>query len=327
MEFLDSVLVNPDVWLNCDARWERLHRPKGVDDVSRDMKAHFACFPFCSETDVEPECDVGTFKIDLERALDLVVAVDNDGPDGFFHAFCYGYFGRDHDSGVIEQLRYHACAYAVRFWEMPALRDMFIGSFTQFVHPDKTFDLYSCLEVMNNNSVGVGFRKTLQVEVHCLGFVLKCEICTLTLLRDGSVARQRGGDIGAAHVVYVARDPKHHYHALTRTLVGSSVPPRVPYSLSSSNHPIVSSHPTTFAQTPVLSGDCFPQPKPKSPTTEVDDDWGKPPPVNYDAHLRATWPETEQVLRSLKLYNGIWTDAQSLQHTNWIHRVRCFHFF
>jgi hypothetical protein len=52
--------------------------------------------------------------------------------------------------------------------------------------------------------------------------------------------------------------------------------------------------------------------------------WGKAPPVNSDAYLRATWPETEALLRSVGLYHGIHTDLQSLQQINWVHRVSIF---
>ena len=55
--------------------------------------------------------------------------------------------------------------------------------------------------------------------------------------------------------------------------------------------------------------------------------WGVPPVKNSDDHLRSSWPETEAVLRSLSLYNGIWTDAQTLQHINWTHRVSMNPFF
>ena len=72
---------------------------------------------------------------------------------------------------------------------------------------------------------------------------------------------------------------------------------------------------------PVNLGGQFPHSCVTTPTSSVFDDWGKAPPKNTDEHLRPTWPETEKVLRSLNLYNGLWTDAQTLQHASWVDRV------
>ena len=55
--------------------------------------------------------------------------------------------------------------------------------------------------------------------------------------------------------------------------------------------------------------------------TEDLSSWGKPLLQNSDAYLSGTWPETEALLRSVGLYHGIHTDAQSLQQFNWTHRV------
>ena len=342
MSNTDSVLVTPEVWLKCRAKWVRHHRPKPVDEVCEAMKTHLAQFQFSSDIEPDDDTAMNNFQTVMGRALCVrLVPMDNSGPDGFFEAFCYAFFGGRWDADVINEIRGQVCAYVVQFWEMPAVRDMVMGSFKQFVNiADKTFDLYSCLELVSNNQYWSDFRRTQQVEVHCLGALLKCEICTLTLLRDGNVSRKRGGDVGATHVIYVARDNRHHYYALSDP---ANAQPRLPLTApkSTSNQiPLAvderprdqpSSQPirtnsasAAVSVAPVNSEGRFPLSSVASPTTSVNDDWGKRPPENSDAHLRSTWPETEKVLRSLNLFNGIWTDAQQLQQTNWVHRVCAF---
>ena len=338
----DSVLVTPEEWLKCRAKWPRHHRPKPVGKVFEAMKTHLANFPFSSDSDPNDNAVLSNFEAVMGRTIGVkLVLMDNSGPDGFFEAFCFAFFGGRWHSDFINQIRGQVCAYVVQFWEMPAVRDMVMGSFKQFVNSaEKTFDLYSCLEVMSNNAVWSDFRRTEQVEVHCLGMLLNCEICTLTLLRDGNVSRKRGGDIGSTNVVYVARDHRHHYYALSDpTNTQRGLPSSA--TKSSSNHiPLAIDEQACHEPSPqpirtisasvelavaaVNSGGQFPQSSVDSQTTSVIDDWGERPPENSDVHLRTTWPETEKVLRSLNLFNGIWTDAQHLQQTNWIHRVCAF---
>ena len=331
------------MWLKCRAKWPRHHRPKPLNEMSDAMKRYFAQFKFYVDCDVDRNTNSlsDKFESEMERALGLsLVLVDNCGSNGFFHAFCWGYFGQMCHLDVIHEIRGQSCAYVVQFWEMPALRDMIIGTFTQFLNGyDKSFDLLSCLELMSKSPTRGPLTETQQVEVHCLGMVLKCEICILTLRRDGTVQRKRGGDVGADVVVFVVRDDKHQYYALNRPTnecanMSFSVAP-----YSSSNRPeevndqqrvstteglLSDSASVALLDAPVNLGGQFPHSCVTTPTSSVFDDWGKAPPKNTDEHLRPTWPETEKVLRSLNLYNGLWTDAQTLQHANWVDRVSGF---
>ena len=149
---------------------------------------------------------------------------------------------------------------------------------------------------------------------------------------DGKVHQKTFGAKGSKVVVFVARTANDEYFGLSLNEPGQGISA----SESSSNHDIarhgwhceaslrsighaLPSNDSTRESNANVRADAH-------SNSAVDDfsDWGKPPPVNSDSHLRATWPETEAVLRSLGLFNGIHTDLQSLQQINWIHRVSIF---
>ena len=324
-----------DVWLQCTKKWPKVSRPVREDGVCSFMKRYFHHFSFCTESTPSELRYPTDFQASMESVLGVpLIGVDNTGPNGFFEAFCLGYLGKPGNDNVIQRLRQCVCAYVVFGWNDRNLRDWFIGSFRNFVSRDhKNFDLFGALSIISNDPASTTFRATEAVEMHCVGLVLSCQVIVLSLNSDSTVSCVKCGSDGSGTLVYCVRTKNHEYF-------GVGVPKTDPASTSnlSSCSRVGNDDWGTATSSPYQSESVLvsltspssislslssqpPPPSPASAPPEDFSDWGKPPPVNSDSHLRSTWPETEAVLRSLGLYHGIHTDAQHLQQINWIHRV------
>ena len=323
----DSVLVAPEQWLECQQKWRECSKPAAVPDVSTFMKEHFKFFSFARESSgLNDSTSDSQFQHTMEWAIGLTMtAADNSGRNGFLDAFCMGYLGKRAESEIFTQIRHCLSAFVVASWNDSSLRDNFIGCFSRFVCVDnKAFDLLGALKDICCNPPFVSFWKTEAFEVHYVGLALSCEINVLTLNSNGAVQQHKCGLVGSEIVVFVAASIKGEYFGLnvprfglslsnapsTSQLtcddgwncVGPSLPPRDNARHTSSTNADIRVYGSAMV-------------------TEDLSTWGKPPLQNSDVYLCGTWPETEALLRSVGLYHGIHTDAQSLQQFNWTHRV------
>jgi hypothetical protein len=240
-----------------------------------------------------------------------------------------GYLGKRAESEIFTQIRHCLSAFVVSSWNDSTLRENFIGCFSRFVCIDtKTFDLLSALKDICGDPPFVSFRTTEAFEVHYVGVVLSCEINVLTLNSNGTVQQHKCGMVGSEIAVFVATSVKGEYFGLCVPNFGHSLSTALPPtsqltfddgwncqgpSLTLRDNGRHSS--LTNAEMPLYGS---------AMVTEDLSGWGNSPIQNSDAYLCGTWPETEALLRSVGLYHGIHTDAQSLQQINWIHRVSDF---
>ena len=229
--------MNREDWLQGISKWPKLSRPFRDDSVCSSMKRHFHSFSFSAErTPTEPGYP-GEFRASMESVLGVpLIEVDNTGPNGFFDAFCVGYIGKRGNTEIIQRLRHCVSAYVVFGWHDRNLRDWFIGSFPKFVsRNDNKFDLLGALSLTSNNPISTSFRNTEDIEMHCVGLVMNCQIVVISLNSDYTVSCAKFGSPDASNtIVYCVRTKKHEYFGL-----GVPTSTSTSNSYSSSDHQVV----------------------------------------------------------------------------------------
>ena len=264
-------------------------------------------------------------KMRAKVGLELVRV--HDSTNGFWDCVSLAYFGRRGDIDVYQSFRRKLAAYILCFWKEKPIRDILIGSQLDFVDvAQKTINLHAYLSRLSDPSQPVLLPKRPKecIEVMCTALMLGCRLSVLSFDCDGMIHCEDVGDVMSPTRLYVALNGSEFF-GFTNVLAAPN------NSFRSHGSSVTS----TFPQRPTQPSSSFsnsaPLPQSAVSTTssqEADDfsGWGVAPVKNSDEYLCPSWPETEALLRSLALFNGIWTDAQTLQHINWTHRVRLFAF-
>jgi len=263
----------------------------------------------------------------MEAKVGLQLVSVDDEVNGFWDCFSLGFYGRRGDMNDHKCLRGALASYILRVWKDKPIRDILTGSHLNFVHrAQKTILLHSYLSLLSDPSLPVIQQKRPRecLEVLCTALMLRCRLSVLSLDRDEYVHCEDVGDTTSPIRVFVALNgPKFFGFSKAVTQPSHPINNSTTSSNSSNKHTTTHDiHPITSSPSPTPT--LRPQIHISTSSVPAEDDcpgWGVPPLENSDEYLRSSWPETEAVLRSLSLYNGILTDAQLLQRVNWTHRV------
>ena len=231
---------------------------------------------------------------------------------------------------LYRSLRATLATYILCLWKDKPIRDILTGSQLNFVdRAQKTILLHSYLSLLSDPSQPIIQQKRPRecLEVLCTALMLRCRVSVLSLDRDDVLHCEDVGDTTSPIRVFVALNRSKFFgfnKIRTQTSNHISQSSTSPHSSHTATQ-LVHRNPSFQTPTPTLS----PLNASSTSSANLAEDcpgWGVKPVENSDEHLRSTWPETEAVMRSLSLYNGIWTDAQTLQYINWTHRVSTKHF-
>jgi hypothetical protein len=319
-------------------------------DVVDEMIKHFSSVRLQNGSHERPRIELSAhdFMKRMQAKVGLEVVRVNDRVNGFWDSVSLAYFGKRGDKDLYRSFRGTVAAYILSIWKDKPVRDILVGSHKSFVRcQDKTVDLHGYLSRLSdpNEPIILPKRPKECIEILCTALMLGCRLSVLSLSCDDVVHCEDVGNTTSKLRVFVALNGCEFFgfsfktspsfeHAASSSSPSSRAPdvvsmrrdfvPPQPLCTAPSQFtlPARAIHPMLPPQTPLSAPS-----QSTSSTTDTEADfpgWGVAPPQNSDAHLRPTWPETEAVLRSLSLYNGIWTDAQSLQYTNWTHRVSLF---
>ena len=350
----DTYRVGKEDFCRClqDFGQEQFRKYDSAFDVVDEMIKHFSSVVLQHGSPERPQLELSAhdFKNRMQAKVGLEVVRVDDRINGFWDSVSLAYFGKRGDKDLYRSLRGTVAAYILSIWKDKPVRNILVGSHKSFVNcQSKSVDLHGYLSRLSdpNEPIILPKRPKECIEVLCTALVLGCRLSVLSLSCDDVLHCEDVGDTTSKLRVFVGLDGSEFFgfsrnklHSFKDAAVSSSAPasqahdvvsimrhectrpPSLGTAPSQSNFSARMNHQMLPPQSPLSA----PSQSTSSPTnTEaLFPGWGLPPPQNSDAHLRSTWPETEAVLRSLSLYNGIWTDAQLLQHTNWTHRVSRF---
>ena len=295
------------------------------------MRGHFSSVPFYrgsfSPPQLEMSVDEFSRRMQLKAGLKLVRVLDST--NGFWDCFSLGYFGRRGDSNFFQSCRGALASYILSVWKDRPIRDILAGSHTEIVDVSlKTIDLHSYLSRLSNPSQPIILSKRPKecIEVLCTALMLGCRLSVLSLDCDDMIHCEDVGDVLSPTRVFVAFNGSEFFgftndlEPPTSCLSQGSLPASCSPEHAPSPQQISPQYPSWSSNSASVPQRALSTTSPQGSDEFLG--WGTAPTTNSDAYLCPTWPETEALLRSLALFNGIWTDAQTLQHTNWTHRVR-----
>ena len=296
------------------------------------MRGHFSTIPLRYES-VDASRSLMTdydFTERMQAKVGLQVVFVDDESNGFWDCVSLGFYGRRGDMNLYRSLRATLATYILCLWKDKPIRDILTGSQLNFVdRAQKTILLHSYLSLLSDPSQPIIQQKRPRecLEVLCTALMLRCRVSVLSLDRDDVLHCEDVGDTTSPIRVFVALNRSKFFgfnKIRTQTSNHISQSSTSPHSSHTATQ-LVHRNPSFQTPTPTLS----PLNASSTSSANLAEDcpgWGVKPVENSDEHLRSTWPETEAVMRSLSLYNGIWTDAQTLQYINWTHRVSTKHF-